>query len=319
MNIALCMHVGGVSEKKRRDLRNKIIRVSSNIESKKTRRNGRLRFLWASTAVASSSVARRSASISLAWPMVGLVADPWISLSNVSWGVINSHHNNKIVMMTLRFNGCWNVEDENKHVAQTWLNMLASWKKPTGSTYGKKLPKQVDSKFKNMKHRCTSLNYLPSDIPCDHSGRQWPLLSRELPSVRPASLRIDRVAPWRNRTGTGRGFGKPCHVERSFNLPNICHTFSILGMWNDGEWWQLLGSAGFCWQVTWTSWAADNGSNSGMSLAICGIQSVKSKTNGTQCCQGPMKTHAGGYGSGQVRIGHSIALAQPQDMVKIVL
>ena len=52
-----------------------------------------------------------------------------------------------------------------------------------------------------------------------HSGRQRPLLSREPPSVWPASLWIDRGAPWQNRTGIG-GFGKPCHVERSFNLPN---------------------------------------------------------------------------------------------------
>ena len=62
------------------------------------------------------------------------------------------------------------------------------------------------------------------------------------------------------------GFGKPCHVERSPNFqakfelkkhhllllqyhplsikPNLCRAFSRLGMWNDGEWWQLLGSAG---------------------------------------------------------------------------
>ena len=84
---------------------------------------------------------------------------------------------------------------------------------------------------------------------------QRPLLSRELRSVWPASLRIDRGAPWRNRTGYG-GFGKPCHVERSFNLPKqhvycICLTFSSLGIWNDVEWWQLLGSAGKSLEPPW--------------------------------------------------------------------
>ena len=99
--------------------------------------------------------------------------------------------------------------------------------------------------------------------------------------------------------------------------PDICQSYLFLLGYV--AWWWMVATAGFCWQVTWSSWAADKGSNSGMSLAICGIPSVKSKAHCTQCCQRPMKTHTGGYGSGQVRIVHSLALAQPQDMVKIVL
>ena len=97
-----------------------------------------------------------------------------------------------------------------------------------------------------------------------HCDRQRPLLSRELPSAWPAPLWIDRGAPWRKWTGRC-GFVKPCHAQKSFDLPkqilnwkntlpfkpNICLTFSSLGIWNDVEWWQLLGSAGESLEPPW--------------------------------------------------------------------
>ena len=99
-------------------------------------------------------------------------------------------------------------------------------------------------------HVGLSGGFLDFSLKCMMETRhQRPLLSRELRSVWPASLRIDRGAPWRNRTGYG-WFGKPCHVERSSNLPKqhvycICLTFSslgIFGMTNGGNCWVLLAS-----------------------------------------------------------------------------
>ena len=122
-------------------------------------------------------------------------------------------------------------------------------------------------------------------------GHQRPLLSRELPSVWPASLRIDRGAPWRKRTGRSdhSGFEKPCHVERSSNL-NLTSKIHLLllqhhpqslsikpnihmcGIMSNG------GISGFCWRVSWTSLATGKSSKSGMSLAICGIIPMKTHT-----------------------------------------
>ena len=94
---------------------------------------------------------------------------------------------------------CWKVRWK-----QTCRTMVASWKEPTGSI----LCQGGQTPF-------TILTFLTSR---GHSGPQRPLLPRELPSLWPTPLRIDRAAPWRNWTGYG-GFGKPCHVERSSNLP----------------------------------------------------------------------------------------------------
>ena len=62
------------------------------------------------------------------------------------------------------------------------------------------------------------------------------------------------------------------HPQSLSIKPNIC--LSDLLPLGYVEWWRMVATAGFCWQVTCTS-SSDRSSTSGMSLEICRIIFVK--------------------------------------------
>ena len=189
-------------------------------------------------------------------------------------------------------------EDENKHVAQTWSNMVARWKKPTGS-YGKWIKQSIDSKSKNTKNRCTSLEFWPSDI----TWSQWPAAASasSCASASLASISSDRSRCALAEPDWHRMFGLGGHamLRETLQLYQLLSYLFQLGYVMYVEWWGIVGSGWCWWQVTWTALAADK--RSGLSSAICGIKSVKSKPNCTKCWKGQDRKKDTLAGIGQVR------------------
>lgn len=140
-------------------------------------------------------------------------------------------------------------------------NMSHTGGKLTGTNGIKHIPRR--SKSIICRYFSVQVSTLPSDIPRGHCGRQRPPLSREPPSVWPASLLIDQGAPGWNHTGrldlqlARRKFEwkkhelQITHNHSELYKPNISRTFSSLSIWNDGEWWQLLVSAGKSLEPPW--------------------------------------------------------------------
>ena len=173
------------------------------------------------------------------------------------WNLMNSFHN-KLNDWNTRRMYLWIKLDNDAMFQCLGEKKMKTNMSHTGGRI-KHIPRR--SKSTIFRYFSVQVSTLPSDIPRGHCGRQRPPLSREPPSVWPASLLIDQDAPGRNRTGRcGFREAMPCwdifnlpeqnlnwiyacyYYSQSLSIkPNICLTFFPALVWG------MVGNGGNCW------------------------------------------------------------------------